>query len=427
MSSLPAAMERCQRQQSGNNTNHRTWGDDLGKNSKNTIRVLFQNINGFGWKKEDESKTRGYFDLMAATDADIYAMAETNVDWRRLPKRLTIWEQTKSWFENVTTVASHNQHDKHDTPYQPGGTAVVTKGDMALRVMDRSFDINRMGRWCSVLYRGKDNIRLRVVSVYYARKPNEFGPRKAYFQQKNAMLKLQQTGDPCERFWVDFWSQVDEWLSNGDQLIIGGDWNQDVQDEIFLQEFENRNLYPSTVGRHDSETAPATFNGGRDPIDEIFVSTSLHIKASGFLEHGASEGDHRPVWVDISKESALGDNFPDLPLYQARRLKCSDPRVVKKYLKNLNEFYERKGVYAKCIELFNNFSKPLSREQAKLYEEIDLLRYQGMLQAEKKCRKLRMGQNKWSPQYAAARKKNKIHQSIIVKTKRKINKYSTSV
>ena len=407
MSPPSAAMERCQRQQSGERINHRTWGDELGKHSKNTIRVLFQNINGFGWKKDDESKTRGFYDLMAETETDIFAMAETNVDWRKLPKKKTIWETTKSWFENVTTVASTNQHDKHDTPYQPGGTAVITQGDMALRVMGRSFDTDRMGRWCSVLYRGKENIKLRVISVYYARKPNDFGHRKAYIQQKNAMLKLKIKGDPCSKFWDDFWKQLDEWLEDGEQLIIGGDWNKDVRDENFLKEFEERNLYPATMGRHDPATAPETYSGGKDPIDEIFVSSTLHIKASGFLEHSSSEGDHRPVWVDISKESALGDNFPDLPLYQARRLKCSDPRVVKKYLKHLHEFYERKGVYGKCIKLFNNFSKPLSTEESELFEEIDNLRYQGMLQAEKKCRKLKMGQNKWSPKYALARKKIK--------------------
>ena len=83
-------------------------------------------------------------------------------------KKYTIWEQTKQWFETVHTVASNNQHDRHNTPYQPGGSAIITQQDMAIRVMGRGFDTNRIGRWSWALYRGKDNIKLRVVSIYFA-------------------------------------------------------------------------------------------------------------------------------------------------------------------------------------------------------------------------------------------------------------------
>ena len=52
MSSDSAVMDRCQRQQENDTKNHRIWGDTMEKKSKYSIRVLFQNINGFGWKKE---------------------------------------------------------------------------------------------------------------------------------------------------------------------------------------------------------------------------------------------------------------------------------------------------------------------------------------------------------------------------------------
>ena len=160
MSSEAAAMNRCQRQQETETENHRIWGDVLEKKSKHSIRVLFQNVNGFGWKKEDETRTKSLYDLMSNTNADMFAMAETNVDWRKCPKKFTIWDKTKEWFENTSTVASNNQNDRHKTPYQPGGTAIVSQGDMALRQMGRDFDTHRLGRWCSTLYRGKDNIKL---------------------------------------------------------------------------------------------------------------------------------------------------------------------------------------------------------------------------------------------------------------------------
>ena len=96
MSQLSAAMNRRQRQQDQSQSNRRTWGDPLHKKNKNNIRIIFQNLNGFGYKKEDEPKTRGFYDLMAESTADIYAMAETNVDWRKVPKKKNIWDYRAS-------------------------------------------------------------------------------------------------------------------------------------------------------------------------------------------------------------------------------------------------------------------------------------------------------------------------------------------
>ena len=418
MTNTPAVMDRCQRQQvNEENNNHRTWGDELSKKDKQVIRVMFQNINGFGYTKEDETKTKGFYDLMKSSEADIYSMAETNVDWRRVSKRFTIWEQTKEWFETVSTTASYNQHDRYKKPYQPGGTAVVTQGDMAIQIMNTAQDPNKLGRWSSALYRGKDNIQLRVVSVYCVTKPQEYGERKAFIQQQNALLKLKIQGDPITNFWNDFWEDVDKWLDDGEQLVLCGDWNRDVREEAFVEEFLSRNLCPAITGKHASSEAPETYNGGSLPIDEIFVSSTLAVTNAGYLEHGSSNGDHRPIWIDINKQSALGDKFPDLPCFQARRLKCSDPRTVKRYSKVLNDFYLRHDMYGKCVELFENFSVPLTLNQMTLYEEIDELQVRGMTLAEKKCRKLKMGNCKWSPQYAMARKKVKYIKASISKLK----------
>jgi hypothetical protein len=75
-------------------------------------------------------------------------------------------------------------------------------------------------------------------------------------------------------FWNDFWQQVDVWISEGDQLIITGDWNEDIREDKFLKEFEKRNLIPAIYKSH-GPNLPETHNSGSKPIDEIFVSSSL--------------------------------------------------------------------------------------------------------------------------------------------------------
>ena len=134
-----AAGERCHSTQQ-ERSNRRIWGDPIQPKKNEDIRLLFQNINGFGHNKEEEHKTRGFYDLMRNTEADIFTIAETNTDWRRVAKKYTIWDQCKEWFENVNVTASHNQHEKHNTPYQPGGTAIIVQGDMSLQVIEKGYD-----------------------------------------------------------------------------------------------------------------------------------------------------------------------------------------------------------------------------------------------------------------------------------------------
>ena len=248
--------------------------------------------------------------------------------------------------------------------------------------MESGHDTNRLGRWSWKLIRGKNDVRLRIVSIYFAKKPQSYGDRKAYFQQQAALLKLGIQGDPESVFWEDFWTQVDEWLEEGDQLVLCGDWNHNVEDPNFLANFNDRNLIPAITSKHPD--APETYNSGSLPIDEIFISISLTVKAAGYLEHGASLGDHRPIWIDLDKQSAFGTIYPDLPSYRARRLKCTSPAVVKKYLQELHEYYKKHDVYSRIHQLFFNFTIPMSPLDIKEYEKLDTIRSNGMKRVERK-------------------------------------------
>ena len=111
MSSQHSASARRHRQNETPTNRQPTWGDPLINKKKEDIRIIFQNLNGFGNTKEDEYRTQSFYDLMHQTEADIYSMAETNTDWRKVPKQSTIWEITKEWFEKEAVTASTNQHD----------------------------------------------------------------------------------------------------------------------------------------------------------------------------------------------------------------------------------------------------------------------------------------------------------------------------
>ena len=145
---------------------------------------------------------------------------------------------------------------------------------MALRWMKTDNDPTNMGRWVSQLYRGKRNLKLRVVSIYFAAAQKEHGRKKIYLQNKLALLKLNCKDSVYEAFWNDFWLQVDKWREDGEQLVICGDWNMDVRKRTFLQDFLHQNLVPANISRHGTD-GPGTYSRGTLPIDEIFILQKL--------------------------------------------------------------------------------------------------------------------------------------------------------
>jgi exonuclease III len=392
---------QAEQQNKNRRTGNEIWGDKISKNKNKLIRITFQNIRGFGTTK-DSVQSESIREFIEEYNIDIYMMAEVNVNWRIVGKRNSIWDISRRWFERQKVSAAYNQRDRSCNKYQPGGTAIISRDEVSLRAINIGQDLKRLGRWTWTLFKGKDEKRTRVVSVYVPCLAQTFGCRKVYCQQQKALLHMGCNESVIQVFWNDFWEQIDTWRESGDQLIIGGDWNTDVRNENFLRQFRSRNLIASITDRHGPK-GPETYSGGSKPIDEIFCSSSLRVMSAGYLAHGQATGDHRPIWIDITKASALGTNMKNLPTYNARRLKCQDPRVVARYNKVFEDFLTKHGVYNRIYELYHNFNIPLNEFQKTEYEKLDRLREKGMMMAEKKCRKLKMGRLKWSPILQQAR------------------------
>jgi hypothetical protein len=71
--------------------------------------------------------------------------------------------------------------------------------------------------------------------------------------------------------------------------------------------------------------------------------------------------------------------------------------VVKKYLNELDKHMKKYNAYERIRSLHQEAKYPITREVKEEYEKLDEIREKGMLKAEKKCRKLKMGSIKWSP------------------------------
>ena len=210
-------------------------------------------------------------------------IAETNINWSKLRRSQTLPFRCRRWFETSKVSVSYNQHQKRSkSKYQPGGTAVISTGEMALRAGKQEQDSRKLGRWSSQILHGKQGIVTRIISVYVPIMMSSFGSNKVASQQQRALLKMGVKENVYTVFWQDFWRQIDKWLDEGEQLVICGDWNRDITNKSFIKEFEKRNLIPAIASKHGTQL-PATYNNGSAPIGEIFCSKTLQIISSGYL------------------------------------------------------------------------------------------------------------------------------------------------
>ena len=384
-----------QRINKGNNDSRDTYGDMLSKSKETGItRFMFQNINGLG--TTEKSNKREYLrEFIDYYNINIMALAEVNINWRIVGKK-SLYTLSKKWFENSRVVTSNKVITSTKRNHQQGGVTIMSAGDLALKVQPTEVDKKQLGRWCSMKYRGEQGCVTQIVSVYFPCLSKTHGNKTVYCQQQAGLLHLKTTKSVEEAFWSDFWKDIDQWLQQGKNLIIGGDWNTIIHSSPLVETFASRNIFPVITGQHDGP-APATYNNGSYPIDEIFATPGCKIKSCGYLDHGENCSNHQPLWIDFYTESLLGSNPPPVMNIKARRLKTNDPRIVDKYNTVLEEEFEKFDVYTRALELYNECSDTSTATQCAEYKLLDAIQTKAMKKAERKCQRLKMGAVPWSP------------------------------
>jgi hypothetical protein len=100
---------------------------------------------------------------------------------------------------------------------------------------------------------------------------------------------------------------------------------------------------------------------------------------------------------------AFGHNMPAIIRPKARRLQSKDPRTVKNFVDCYRKLILDNGILDHVKKLVDQIRYPLPLYLQKEYEELDKFRIAAVATAERKCRKLRMGQVAFSPAISQAR------------------------
>ena len=391
-------------------------GEECEGKDTNCFRFMTQNINGIG-QEGNNIKEKSFKEFIQTFKIDVMACQQLDVCWDRVRNRNKIWDRFRGWKEDSKLSVAYSTDDIDRKPYQPGGAAVITTGKMTHTWDSSGVDSKRLGRWACTRLQGSCGRYVRMISIYRPYK-NTTNLNSAYMAQYRYSLKNKGGKCPRELFLEDLQQEINEWLELGDSIIVAGDFNEDIRSEQINNWKERLGLEDVFMERvEDISLLPATFNKGVNPIDTIMCTAGITVVKAGYLPFGEGIGDHRPLFMDVTIASTLGVKLTTPKNVVARRLKTLDPRVVRKYNKLLKRFYRQFSLVDQVSLLQERATYPLSDEDASTFERLDEIRIRGMVYAEKRCRKLKMGGIPWTPELSNIRLSIEVWKLVVARLK----------
>jgi hypothetical protein len=403
-----------------------TWGhmpEEIDATS--TFRILLQNPNGI---RPSVTNPEFLFSLHLCHEVGIGAicLAETNLNWHHAHHHAALKRCLhRNWQASKFQTSIPDEIFLGD--YQPGGTATIVPDRWTSRAISSGSDPFGLGRWSFIILRGRNDINICLITAYRVCNDKYTGPKTAYQQQKRQLASMsRQQGkismlDPFTQFVLDLQSWITFIQSDGTQIILALDNNEELlpatgklinltysvstpttensHDGTLETLVRSTGLVDVLRHHHPSKKYPATYNRGKKRIDLILASASLlpAITRSGILPYNSFfHGDHRPCYIDIDASMAFeGKTQPICPPCR-RNLQLHDPRIVSKYLSELQKQFTSHRIQEKVDILYNHTNNWTTNDQLE-YEKLDKLITEAMLCAERNASKRYTKTLEWSP------------------------------
>jgi hypothetical protein len=352
------------------NEGHEHFGNQIRKiNIANTLRIGFININGMPMTSASP-KNKLIYNAIENKQIGILGLVELNRCWHLLPDKDKWNERTRGWWESSHCTMGYNRNDNTlSTAFQQGGSAIISVGQTSHRVIQSGRDPSGLGRWSWTLYRGKHNVTIRSVSVYRPCKPSIPGPNSAYTQHKQYLDRIGDDRWPRDAIVEDLGQCIDKWRNSGDQIIVMGDFNEDVTNQRIQAWSTSLQLSNAISQLHPIQQEP-TFHRGTTSIDAIFVSHTIKAQQGGYLPFGSFPSDHRGLWIDITMDNAFSYKVPKSMKFKARRLKSNNAKVRNKWIQIYEEHIRKHHLHLRQFQLEATITQPMTIDQIAEYEDI---------------------------------------------------------
>ena len=380
-----------------NPLNRCIYGDKLDKVKDDSHLLLgFVNVNGLKQEKWKE-KNKAIIKFLKSYQFDIFGMAETNLHWASLDPTEGWEERMEGVWESMNHNLAYNQQDSINQVWQPGGCLQVSCDRAAHRCIGNGKDPSGLGRWCWTRYRGRHDVTLRIITAYRPCHIHNPGEHTAHSQQQRYLHSINDMRSPRQAMMEDLAAAIQLFREAGDQIVLMIDLNEDVTKQQVKDTFENMGLKEAITDKHTHSGYVPTYQRGSNPIDGIYVSPTLQISTGGYFPFGAFPSDHRFLWVKIDFTSCFGYNMSPLISPAARRHKDDNPDCVRKFNAAYEEYIRKHNLHLTAFELQEELMQSTPTPSIiRRYNALRQERIKAILYADKKCRKLKMGEVPWS-------------------------------
>ena len=401
----------------------RTFGNSISTKKDGIIRIACQNLGCLGILNTANDKQDSAIKWIVNNEIDIMAWQEVGIAFHKLPGYDKFHERIRDrrW-KKVRTIQANNIHDDSDK-FQWGGTALISVNEAAFRITEVTKDASGLGRWCSMVFEGKNAHKVRVFSSYNPCKSNHNQKlQTVYAQHKTYFLENGNQNCPLLQFRLDLQQELEKFQERNEYIVIMMDFNENLLRYGPLQQMLlDQGLIDPIRALHQRGTIPPpTSKTGSYPIDSIFVSPYLrHIIRGGWLSIDKGIGDHRPLFCDFDIKCFLGEDKFKIFKPQIRRLQCENPSIVKKFNRLLLQQLIQEQTHVKLAQLQWKLSegKLTKNECETSLQKIDNSVTHAVIYAERKCRKLRSGEVPFSIERKKACKLIELWNNVIRKKK----------
>lgn len=360
---------------------------------KQAWRITIGNINSF---PNDSNGTNTvkldiFQQLVVGNQSDIILISEhnknmTNIDYHQQPGLCM-----KKWWPSTVVRTSFLALTSR-AKYEPGGTMIVTNSRATAHTCTAGEDSQRLGRWNYITLRGKKDQYTTIFLVYRPSRYQETHMRQVSYSAKRRKVMSNEI-TPEDLWYCDLGAAIEEKLSVGHEIIIAGDFNDDLSDadgktRQFMENLGLCELLIEAYGR-----GPATHIRGSKTIDGVFASNGIHMNQGKYVSFEKSPGDHRWLVIDISEASLIGKSRLDRAPPILRKATSKIPSVKEKFHSLVEQQVVRHQLHRKLQHLFNiaKMGYHFTRKDEEDYERIENIMQRIIRRADRKCRKVRRG------------------------------------
>ena len=360
-----------------------------------TLRIVLNNVRGLQLFTRGKEKIGRIETTRKKFQSDIYCCVENWVQW----DMSTSDQQFEDLFgvgeERYSSVA-FNRQDRlsgSDGRTQPGGTSILVTGRTSGFASKKGMDDDSLGQWCYIRL-GTEEHATWLVCAYnppsssrYTRRNNRHRQYTVYSQRRRYLQGKGRFMDPCKYFIQQLVKQLLIWKNKGDNIILVGDFNEDVyQDALATRLKEDDLLMNCQYQRINDEHLPNSHETGQRPLMTMFATEGIECTNAYAAAHGAHVGDHRLLVYDFQAPSILGTHLPHMPRPPGRGVRSKIPRLRTTYIKKLKDLNTRNNM-SQRLDSIAHSTNLTNEEKLVLLNRWDVQETEHQRSAERECNK----------------------------------------